>query len=312
VGRSVAILIAVATLSAGCADLAGLDIYAQGSDGSSNTAGAPGTGGAGASTGSGGSTGPSTGGGGGAGGTGGSGGGGAVTLAQAYANAVMADNPIAYWRLDEPAGSRTALDSTGNGYNAVFESQLMVGVPGLLDGGLAVLVPDISMSDIHLVGPVDLANIGTGGAHFSLEAWIRPNSTMGGTRGIFDDHVSLAGGVNWAINASGFLTLRFNENAFGESFVATGVELSPGTAYHIVATFDGTVRQYVNAVSAGFTVPTLAITSNVPPVILGSTGGPGLSSNAFDGVIDDFAIYATALMPARITAHYVAGTQPAN
>ena len=51
-----------------------------------------------------------------------------------YASVVLADAPLAYYRLDEPAGATTAHDASGNGLDGSYGAQVTRGVPGLLSG----------------------------------------------------------------------------------------------------------------------------------------------------------------------------------
>lgn len=51
----------------------------------------------------------------------------------AYANTVLADSPIAYWRLGETSGT-TASDATGHGWNGTINPPVTLGQPGAITG----------------------------------------------------------------------------------------------------------------------------------------------------------------------------------
>src|SRR5215831_14920886 len=52
-------------------------------------------------------------------------------LLSAYSSAVLADHPVAYYRLGETSGT-TAVDSSGNGSNGTYVGGVALGQPGAL------------------------------------------------------------------------------------------------------------------------------------------------------------------------------------
>src|SRR5262245_61608327 len=48
-----------------------------------------------------------------------------------FANAVLADQPVGYWRLGEPVGSVTAADASGNGNDGTCSGGIKFEQPGL-------------------------------------------------------------------------------------------------------------------------------------------------------------------------------------
>jgi concanavalin A-like lectin/glucanase superfamily protein len=92
----------------------------------------------------------------------------------------------------------------------------------------------------------------------------------------------------------------------------TSAALTLNTWHHVVATYDGTtLRLYVDGALANSAAAsiTLAYVGGQPCTIAASTSGTGPVSPAsfFAGSIDEVAIYTTAPLLARITAHYNAG-----
>src|SRR5579864_4064893 len=51
-----------------------------------------------------------------------------------YKQTVLADHPIAYYRLGEPPGAPVALDSSGHHHTGTYANYPGLGVPGLIAG----------------------------------------------------------------------------------------------------------------------------------------------------------------------------------
>jgi len=74
--------------------------------------------------------------------------------------------------------------------------------------------------------------------------------------------------------------------------------------YHIAATYDGAeMRIYINGVSAGTLPISLQIETNSSPLCIGNNCG----DEFFNGLIDEVAIYNTALSPIEVLYHYGRG-----
>ena len=56
----------------------------------------------------------------------------------AYVDAVLEDNPVAYWRFEEQAGEMVALDITGNGYDGTYTNSPVLGQSSPIAEGTAV------------------------------------------------------------------------------------------------------------------------------------------------------------------------------
>ena len=85
----------------------------------------------------------------------------------AYINAVLADKPMGYWPLNEPAGSRTFLDRSGNGIHGYAMNKVMAGQPGpLSDGSRAVALNGNGYIDFGRRDQFAMKN------DFTVEAWV--------------------------------------------------------------------------------------------------------------------------------------------
>jgi hypothetical protein len=103
----------------------------------------------------------------------------------AYARAVLADAPVAYWRLGERRGP-TAHDTTGHGHRARY-----VGAVGQDQPGVIAADPDRSIrlegprTKAHVAGPDGEAfSVATSGRGLTVEVWMRPDVLdFGGEKG---------------------------------------------------------------------------------------------------------------------------------
>ncbi|HVK58167.1 MAG TPA: LamG domain-containing protein, partial [Candidatus Kapabacteria bacterium] len=208
---------------------------------------------------------------------------------------MRADNPMLYYRFEEAAGSSEAADSsTGNHpgtYNDVtlgvqsFNAEL--GLAAEFDGELSsVSVPALQPA-----------------AEFTIEAWIRPNiystwNAIYNTEGYPDGavHFQLIDGnkAEFAMNGNAPEDINFGDNSVfaEEQWTYVAVAFSTNTSSVVV---------YVNG--APFT------TNVYSEVVAGSfesahIGAWNAFDRQFDGLIDEVAIYPTALNAAQIQAHY--------
>jgi hypothetical protein len=291
----------------GCAALAGVedgelakDAGPGGVAGSAGSSGG-GTAGAGASSGaSDGGAGSPSGGAGGASGSGGASGVGGATggasgsggaVGNGYAASVMADGPLAYWRLGEASGT-SAIDETGNGHNGLLKGGVKLGELGALagDGDTAAYFDGTSYVDIG--DKLDFA----GTASLTIEAWVYPQAGNGGYfgKGMYDQ---------------GYKGYFVADNDSTIQWVREGAGVSPPvisfTGYsHIVGTYDGlNLTLYINGSKAGSKVATNSITDHPNPFTIGQVADWGM----FVGWIDEVAVYGKALDATRVKAHYDAG-----
>ncbi|MBW2459362.1 MAG: hypothetical protein JRI68_33020, partial [Deltaproteobacteria bacterium] len=172
---------------------------AGGQGGTGGTAGAGGTAGTGGTTSSGGGQGGS----GAQGGTNtGGGGGSTVTCDSPYPEVVLADGPLAYWRLDESTcnGSCTIATEVGSFTGTLQENAtggFAVGQPGAIAGSTSVEF--IEPGDGYITFG-DIFEFANGATPFTLELWIHLNEV--------NDNGAIIGRVgNW--NTFGCNTFEF-------------------------------------------------------------------------------------------------------
>ncbi len=211
-----------------------------------------------------------------------------------YRNAVLSDNPIAYWELDEPAGAVTAADSAGTAQPGAYQNVTLgqtsafsnLGTCGQFNG---------STSRVQIAAD-NVFNLGTG--DFSVELWAKtPVSSRG-------DAFNYKNSTDFGIffNQSGTGSIGGYLNGFLPSWTAT-----IDAWHHVVITRTaGTARLYVNGVERGTAAATSSFSANAP-VFIGTnhSGAPAYAmAIPFNGWIDEVAVYGTALPAARVLDHY--------
>ncbi len=217
-----------------------------------------------------------------------------------YRTAVLADTPLAYWRLGEKSGT-VAHDETGHGYDGTYTGTYTLGTPGPLAGD-----PDTAVTLDGVTGQVDVGDNFdfTGQVPFSFEAWVKPavidneyrhvvtkmafnglGNPQVGTYVILEQGSTILGFERWQAGAT-------------ELTVETASFPAAGSWAHVVATYDGSVGDlYVD----GAVVQASASSGGVT-----ASGVHMLWGNLLQGVIDEIVVYDQALPAARVAAHYQA------
>jgi hypothetical protein len=254
----------------------------------------------------------------------------------AYSRAVLADSPVAYYRLDESAGP-TMCDSSTQANNGTYNSSgIAYGAAGALASGDPAITADGSTAPVGQSG-ADPSGL-TGNHAFTLEAWFKSATTspptnanswlvgIGGTGGTGQaDVLSLnpnhGSQLGWGPSSAITIDQYGSDFAWDPSTVS--VNLWDGKWHYIAVTYTpssspgSSASQYVGYVDGhdlgnpearpyGNAVTNIAAS----PIILGN----GCSSNGcywtpLDGSLDEVAVYSTPLSPTRIAAHYTAASE---
>lgn len=219
-----------------------------------------------------------------------------------YALAVMQDAPSAYYRLGEASGT-TANDASGNGHNGTLNGGITLGTTGLIFND-----SNTAMTFNGSTGYVSLPTTGlsTGASAWSLEAWCKLASIPSAGTYCMASWGTASSLQMAAISLfSNGTTAQFLCDLGGGNHAAGPFTVATSTTYHVVATYDGAnLRLYVDG-------SLLAGPTGFTPNIVLAYATIGSESNSFDffpGVIDEVAIYSTALSVARIQTHYNVGT----
>lgn len=238
--------------------------------------------------------------------------------AVSYPDTVKADNPIAYYRFEDPTNSTTAIDSSASGANPgnlVFDDYVAwpkLGQPGIGSNSISFHVytdaaGTAEQSYVSVPYTPDLNPTGP----FTAEAWVRPTSVgvanewrspVGTFAGWGDPNY--AGWFFYQSPGVGGVSSWLWVQKGGGIWVG-GVPVRKNQWDHLVASFDGTtVSFYVNGVFSGSANASTAVPNSSNPLCIGQRAD---GSCYFDGNVDEVAIYTNALSAAQIQLHYQVG-----
>jgi uncharacterized repeat protein (TIGR03803 family) len=233
-----------------------------------------------------------------------------------YAQSVLADEPLIYYRFEER--------NTSVAFNSGFR-----GIVG--DGEYNA---DVSLGNLSLVPLLGNAagfnNTNSGVAvpalgnysQMTIEAWVKPRSFVGDLNaGLFDSIYTTDDWVPGALhthfisqyNGLPFESLhqyQFSINGNTPQWINVGnTGLLPTNRWvHLAVTYDSATREaitYFNGHPFATNSFTIAVPVNLTAGHIGEwSGATATRGNWFDGLIDEFAIYDRALPASRIQAHY--------
>ena len=215
-----------------------------------------------------------------------------------YRDAVLADHPVAYWRLDD--GDTTARDSAGS-IPGTYNGTCMRGVAGALvgdpdtathfDGGCTVSAssaPDFSSR-----------------APFSIEAWYSPDVLPQESYIVIketrtSDGTTPIDGYGLIASATG----AYVERIVGLGNAGTSPFVLPSLAFHhLVGTYDGSeLAFYVDADLVAMEPDANALATNATLLQIGGYVSP--PTGLVTGTIDEVAVYDYTLSLDRIALHH--------
>lgn len=220
-------------------------------------------------------------------------------LAVPYAAAVLADTPYAYWRLNETSGT-TAADSSGNGRDGAFVAAPALGQGGALADPANSAVRFSATAGQHVNIPLTFG--GAGWTEITVEAWIN----ILGLTGNFQAIVSSTGSgvVHLQAYDSGGINVVYGSPGSGNLPI---IAPNPNTGWrHVVVTSKpGEQKLYVDGNLVGSDTAAVNQIEAAASIRIGS----GFSNGRFfEGLIDEVAIYRTALSESQIDAHFAAAS----
>jgi hypothetical protein len=213
-----------------------------------------------------------------------------------YADAILANNPYAYYRLNETGGT-TVQDASGNGRNGTFVNAPALNQAGALaePGNSAVRFTASSGQYVN----IPLAFGGAGWSQVTVEAWINIAAATSDFQAI--------------VSSTGLDFVHFQAYVAGQNVVyATPnnanlpiISQSLAGWHHVVMTAkSGEQALYIDGTLAGSASATFTNLTGASSLRIGS----GYSNRFFNGLIDEVAIYSTALTEAQIDTHYAAAS----
>ena len=216
-----------------------------------------------------------------------------------YAEEVLTDSPVAYYRLGESSGS-TASDETGS-YDGVYYNSPTLGVTGALSGDTdtAVRFDDASSQRMTAAGT---SSVLSGATEFSVEFWLN-RDTVNNKVIPFSTFSSSLEGIVVQARDTGELQCFYYYDSSNADAVFSGTTYGSGTWNHVVVTKDASnLKIYVDGVEKG-AVSSSGSVSGGQDWTLGARDNGGFE-RFLDGILDEVAIYDYALSLSQIQAHY--------
>jgi hypothetical protein len=233
-----------------------------------------------------------------------------------YAQTIIADNPIAYWRLNETNGT-VAHDSWG-GHDGQYLN-VNLGLPGYNtnDPDFAVGVGQLSATDSYIgnIQGIDFSTF-VNNATFSIEAWVNGGAQIAGAGVVTFGYGSGGEQFNLDTGSGTNHSFRFSvRDANNFAHNANGNITTSNTWQHVVGVCDephGLVYLYVNGVQNATAAISGGIQMGTSPISIGSRQPDFRSTYTanFVGSIDEVSIYNYALSATQVQNHYLAGTNP--
>lgn len=216
--------------------------------------------------------------------------------AKTYRDVVLADDPLAYWRLGEKSGN-VAKDASGHGHDASYRAGCTFGEKGALvnDADTAV-----RFQGTCAVEAADIDFAGT--SPFSLEAWALHEGIDSTYRHLFNKDAYPAGGrEQWGVYIQSGNGMTFERYVMGDVHAAGLSAPAKGAWFHMVATYDGSrMRIYVDGVERDSASDTRSQAPKNVPLVMGANG----TTSPWNGLIDEIAVYAKTLDPAAVKRHH--------
>ncbi|HZO13050.1 MAG TPA: LamG domain-containing protein [Polyangiaceae bacterium] len=267
--------------SLGCGEILGLDGYETANTSSVATVGSGGQGGSAAT---------------------GTGAGGSASLCGAYCQLVLEDKPMGYWRLGEGPGKTEAIDEMG-AYPGAYAPRT-----GTLTLGQASLTSEMdTAARIDNDAPglvavrVDDGPYFPGRTTFTLEVWVKPLDVQ--YAAMIEKHdLGLADALEqgYVLTYDAPNLFRFGRIANDDYDTITAPLPVVAAIYHVVATYDGNdMCLFVNGEQKSCAVSPLQLVAINRPLAMGRE----MSS----GVLDEVAVYNSALSQEQIAWHYRVG-----
>ena len=220
--------------------------------------------------------------------------------ADTYGAAVYAQNPLLYWRLGESSGT-TAMDSGQLENSGLYSGEYKHGAPTGITGTADTAVDFAS-------GVVASSESFDNPTTYSTEIWFSTTTTRGGKlTGFGNAQSGLSSGYDRHVYMQDDGRLVFGTYTGQLNLITTDVAFNDGEWHHAVATQSSSgMRFYVDGKLMG-TNPQTGAENYTGFWRIGGDRTWGSSSEYFDGVLDEFAVYAKALTPTVVQAHYELG-----
>jgi PKD repeat protein len=212
-----------------------------------------------------------------------------------YAEAVLADGPVGYWRLGETAGT-VAANAVPGGVAGRYSGGYTLGALGAIagDGDRAVKLGGVD----GYVSVPHASSLNTAD-NFTLEAWVK-RAKINTTQGLF-----AKGNPSYQVYIDAANKLVLRQTGIADIVRSTTALTDLSAFHHLAITKNGpTVRLYIDGADRTGTVANRTLSNTTSSIALGSGSG------SLNGTLDDVAIYPRALDAATIANHHALGTPP--
>ncbi len=234
-----------------------------------------------------------------------------------YRKIVLADEPLGYWPLSEPAGSRKFTDLSGNGFHGYAMNKVSAGLPGPLGNNSRSLELD-GISGYVDIGRHDefaLAN------NLTVESWLWIKDIGVQAKVVSACKSTIAGGdgVGWALhlgrknfsmNLQDPITIDWTTYwVYADMWFSLRQNDVPIKQWlHVAVVFDGsnTAHLYLNGTPCGKIVGSKP--ANVGPVWV-EIGRGDVSTGFWNGRLAHVAVYPRSLPAEIIRKHYQTAIQ---
>lgn len=214
-----------------------------------------------------------------------------------YRTAVMADLPVGYWRLGEKSG--TVAKDEMNAHDGTYVGGVTLGTSptALSDSDTAATFDGVS-------GRVVIGDVFgfSGGVPFSVESWVKISSPDLSIRYVV---AKLSGdGINgWSLGLNR-ISEGMNFSVFqGGLYSYWSLPVAADTWVHQVGTFSpSNLCLYINGAQINCFDPGYMPAAVAEPLVFG--GAVSDAGAAFNGAIDEVAIYDYPLTPVQVKLHF--------
>ena len=226
-----------------------------------------------------------------------------VAATGAYADLIETDlSLVAYWKLDDAAGSGTAADSGPSGsYTGSVLGGVTLGQAGAMERLGTSANFDIS-SGTRISLP---QNTALNPSQYTIETWARVDGGAGGYRSPLTSRFAGPdnGYIFYAASNNNWEFWNGDGPVAGGWKVLGGPPIVEGQWVHLAGTQDGTTKSfYVNGCRVS-TAPTAFAPNTVTPLSIGAGGDTG-TSYLFNGNVDNVAVLDQAIDGQRVQDHY--------
>jgi len=216
-----------------------------------------------------------------------------LVVGKSYQDVVLADSPVAYWRLGDRTGT-TAKDISGSGFDGIYTNGPTLGAVGAISGD-GDTATGFDGSDDYVAVANGFTNTIKGDDTHTVEMWVYANSV---------------GGKIPIASTSNSYYIQFDSNqvfwavASGAYRAYNPFTLTLNQWHHLVLIKTGAGNSgefYLDNVLQTSFIGTLSSTANVDQ---GFVIGQYSSGYNWNGYIDEVAIYNTALSASQVSVHY--------